>query len=409
MRGRYYALPMLFALLLPVTLHGQGSSSSSFGDRLLAALREGTFGMAARYRFELVQDEASALDAYASTLRTTVGYRTGLFEGFSAYLQFENVSDIGAADQHNNGGSGHLANGVSDRPVVADPAVTDVNQAYVQYARSGVTVTGGRFVVNLDDQRFVGAVGWRQHHQSFDGVRVDGEWGSFGASYIFLDDVHQIAGNRLKLWSNLLNAHYRIPSLGTITGYAYLLDYDEPSALALSTNTFGGQFAGVQDLNEDWKVRYEAEYATQQDAADNPDRVRADYLHFMGGGNYRGYGVRVGWESLSGDATDGRFTTPLATLHAFNGWADKFLSTPTMGLRDLYVRADGPLGPIGAILVYHKFQPATGDGDYGTEVDVQLTYESSWGQLWGLRGAAYNANGFSTDTQKFWAYTQWSF
>jgi hypothetical protein len=400
---------MLFALLLPVTLHGQGSSSSSFGDRLLAALREGTFGMAARYRFELVQDEASALDAYASTLRTTVGYRTGLFEGFSAYLQFENVSDIGAADQHNNGGSGHLANGVSDRPVVADPAVTDVNQAYVQYARSGVTVTGGRFVVNLDDQRFVGAVGWRQHHQSFDGVRVDGEWGSFGASYIFLDDVHQIAGNRLKLWSNLLNAHYRIPSLGTITGYAYLLDYDEPSALALSTNTFGGQFAGVQDLNEDWKVRYEAEYATQQDAADNPDRVRADYLHFMGGGNYRGYGVRVGWESLSGDATDGRFTTPLATLHAFNGWADKFLSTPTMGLRDLYVRADGPLGPIGAILVYHKFQPATGDGDYGTEVDVQLTYESSWGQLWGLRGAAYNANGFSTDTQKFWAYTQWSF
>jgi hypothetical protein len=38
-----------------------------------------------------------------------------------------------------------------------------------------------------------------------------------------------------------------------------------------------------------------------------------------------------------------------------------------------------------------------------------LTYESSWGQLWGLRGAAYNANGFSTDTKKFWAYTQWSF
>jgi hypothetical protein len=46
------------------------------------------------------------------------------------------------------------------------------------------------------------------------------------------------------------------------------------------------------------------------------------------------------------------FTTPLATLHKFQGWADKFLTTPVNGLADLYVNAGytrkgvGPLAPV---------------------------------------------------------------
>ena len=36
---------------------------------------------------------------------------------------------------------------------------------------------------------------------------------------------------------------------------------------------------------------------------------------------------------------DGQLQTPLATLHAFNGWADMFLTTPANGLQDLYFRA----------------------------------------------------------------------
>src|ERR1035438_4740700 len=33
------------------------------------------------------------------------------------------------------------------------------------------------------------------------------------------------------------------------------------------------------------------------------------------------------------------FQTPLATLHAFNGWDDVFLTTPADGLQDIYTYA----------------------------------------------------------------------
>ena len=407
MRHTRLVLLTLVGLLLPATLRGQ--EQVSFGSRLVDALTRGTVGMTARYRFEFVNDKAFTRDGFASTLRTTLGYRTGTLHGFSGYLQFEDVSDLGAAESHNNAGSGHLANGVTSRPVVADPAVTSVHQAYLQFARDGITVSGGRFVVNLDDQRFIGAVGWRQHQQSFDGLRVDGSWGAFDASVLLLDDVHRIAGNQLKLSSGLVHARYRIAGLGALTGYAYLLDYDEVSAVGLSTNTFGGELAGTRSLDGDWDLRYEAEYAHQRDAADNPSRIRAEYAHLMGGASHRGYGLRVGWERLGGNPMDGRFQTPLATLHAFNGWADKFLSTPANGLEDLYVRAEGPVGPLSALLVYHDFRPATGGGKYGTELDAQATFRAAWGQLFGVKAAVYDAKDFSSDATKFWAFTQWSF
>ena len=48
--------------------------------------------------------------------------------------------------------------------------------------------------------------------------------------------------------------------------------------------------------------------------------------------------MKLGFERLEGNGTVA-LQTPLATLHAFNGWADKFLSTPANGLRDVEPRA----------------------------------------------------------------------
>ena len=65
----------------------------------------------------------------------------------------------------------------------------------------------------------------------------------------------------------------------------------------------------------------------------------------VAGGGYQQVGFRVGWERLSGSEREGQFQTPLATLHAFNGWADKFLSTPVNGIEDLYFRVRWPGRP----------------------------------------------------------------
>ena len=56
------------------------------------------------------------------------------------------------------------------------------------------------------------------------------------------------------------------------------------------------------------------------------------------------------------------FTTPLATLHKFQGWADKFLTTPANGLEDLYATASvtlkgvGALDTLGFIVSYHDYE-----------------------------------------------------
>ena len=64
-------------------------------------------------------------------------------------------------------------NGITDRPVVADPTGTDVNQALILYRGIDSTlIRAGRQRINLDNQRFVGAVGWRQNDQTYDGISL---------------------------------------------------------------------------------------------------------------------------------------------------------------------------------------------------------------------------------------------
>lgn len=398
---------VLLGVLLARALPAQETDRSA-GDRFLDAVTGGDFGMSFRYRFEVVNDDGFDLGALASTLRTALHYETQPLYGFAGYIEAEAITNVGAADKHNNAGAGDANNGVTDRPVIADPPVVNVNQVYLQWSNEYVTAKAGRHEINLDNQRFVGAVGWRQHHQTFVSARAMGTWRGFTVNYAFLDRAYRITGTSLNMSSNLLNAKYEIPGVGSVTGYAYLLDFTN-EAPALSTNTFGAEFGGNPAVGGEWKLRYRAEYATQGETAQNPDQVQADYLHLVAGANYRTYGLRVGWERLSGSEEDGQFTTPLATLHAFNGWADKFLQTPTNGISDLYARADGPLGPIGIVLVYHGFKPATGSGTYGSEFDFQFTYRAAWRQLFGFRGARYNAEDHSTSATKIWLYTQWSF
>lgn len=374
------------------------------------ALSSGKTAVNLRYRYEIVDQTGFDLTGYASTLRTTLSYNTKPFRGFSIGLQAENITDIGAADLHNNIGAGDRGNGVGDRPVIADPPGTAMLQAYGQYQAGETLIRLGRQEVIYDDARFVGNVGFRQHHQSFRALRLSNEsLDNFAANYSYVDRVYRITGARWDTAHHLINASYRLSDVGTLTGYGYLLRHDEGGPRALDTDTVGGELEGRRALGESGHIRYELEYAHQSNAGNNPGRVSQDYLHLMAGGGYRDFVVRIGWEKLGGSKANGRFQTPLATLHAFNGWADKFLATPVNGLKDLYARADGPAGPLRWVVVYHWFRAATGDTKYGTELDFQITYQAPWRQSFGFRGASYKADGFSTDTTKLWIYSTYSF
>jgi hypothetical protein len=119
----------------------------------------------------------------------------------------------------------------------------------------------------------------------------------------------------------------------------------------------------------------------------------------------------VGYELLEGDGVKG-FATPLATLHRFQGWADKFLATPVNGLADKYVNVGytrkgmGVFETVALTASWHDFSSDIASIDYGSELDLQLTarYRRFSGTL---KLADYDAAATTPlavrDTRKLWA------
>jgi hypothetical protein len=127
------------------------------------------------------------------------------------------------------------------------------------------------------------------------------------------------------------------------------------------------------------------------------------------GGKKKTWWVKAAYELLEGQPGDGAFTTPLATLFKWNGWADKFLSTPGTGLEDLSISAGRTHGAFKSQVVYHDFTADSGGADYGTELDVGISWKASWDQTIAAMAALYEADDFSDDTKKFWVYTTYAF
>ena len=106
-------------------------------------------------------------------------------------------------------------------------------------------------------------------------------------------------------------------------------------------DTYGIRFSGSTQAG-DTKLLYSAEFASQssESVSSNFD---ADYLMLEAGAVFKGVTAKVGYEELGSDNGAYGFSTPLATLHKFNGWADQFLGTPAQGLVDTSVTLAGKL------------------------------------------------------------------
>ena len=414
---------VLMAIILAMALPVFGGEAP-VANTLEEAIKNGTPLFTLLYRYEEVDQSNIEKNAHASTLRTTVGYRSAPYKGFSFLVEAEDITVVGDPHAYNNLGFGHLNNGVTDRPVVADPALTQINQAYFQWKNDANKAHIGRREIVIGDSRFVGNVGWRQNHQSFDAFAFTNSSLDFATlSYRFISKVNHITGAVLDMESHLVNADINVGEIGKLGLYGYMLDYTRPTTYALSTATWGGEFKGKTELSEDFGLLYEAEYAAQSDYGDNPNNVDATYMHLMAGAALKPVTLKIGYEVLGGDAatTDnkGMFVTPLATLHKWNGWADRFLGTPAAGLNDLYFLASGKLGPVKGLAVYHIFTADDGDADFGKEFDIQFTYKTAWKQTFGLKAAFFTTDTeevnlpavpklWEVDSNKFWAFTSYS-
>ena len=395
--SRKHLLALLAIAVFPAAIP---LSTASAENAVTSALKEGVASASLRYRFEAVEQQGFAKDAGASTARTRIGYKTGNVAQFHAYLEFEDVSVVGS-ERFNSS-----ANGLAQYPLVVDVESTELNQGFLLYqVNDAISVKAGRQRILLDNQRFVGNVGWRQNEQTFDAVMVsDKRLPSTEINYIYLGAVNSIKAQYIDVKGHLLNASYSGLSAGKLTGYGYLLDYDNSTA---DSQTLGVRFSGKQQVG-DVGLLYTAEFAMQRDYADAPSTVDADYTLIEGGVVAAGVTVKLGYELLGGDGSYG-FATPLATKHAFNGWADKFLVTPKEGLEDSYFSVMSKVAGVKLLGVYHLYSADKGSSDYGSEINLLAAKKLSQHYSVGVKYAGYDADTVSVDTDKFWLWAQAAF
>jgi hypothetical protein len=363
-----------FALLAPGLLAAGVAAPLQAADNVAGLFTEGKAALGFRYRLESVDQDAFVHDATASTLRTRLNFTSGAWNGFGFLAEYDYIFNVGWDDY--NAGAGNTPDKVQ-YPVVADPEGADLNQAYVQWqGAQGTLLRGGRERIIYDNARFVGNVGWRQNEQTYDGVYFQHKAAGFDWQGAWVGRVNRIFGRDVpdgrhdnNTW--LLNVSKAREGVGKLAAYYY--DIDDKETAAFSTVSYGLRFTA--DLQTAAAVfGFAADYAHQQDAHDNPVDYRTNYYRFDVSATVRGFTPYLGYESLGGDHTrpGASFRTPLATLHAFNGWADKFLTTPNAGLDDWFLGVRGKAGAWAWELAYHDFRAQSGPGSFGEEFDASL-------------------------------------
>jgi len=395
-------LLLLFAFLTVTANAQEDGESQSLAD----AVTSGTAHVGFRYRYENVDQDGFSDNANASTVRLRLNYKTGSWRKWSGFGEFDYVGELFFNDFNSLGGSSPNRD---QYPVVADPKGPDLNQLYLDYTPSAqANFRFGRQRIVLDNHRFVGDVGWRQNIQTYDGVGISYTgWKNTEVFYSYNTAVQRIFGNdvpsgRHDSDNHLFNVKVKLSDDWTVIPYYYHIDNQD--AAAFSTRTFGARLAGGLAAGEG-KLNLVAEVATQSDAANNPVSFDTEYLHASATWALKnGLSLGLAYESLGGDqnVSGASFRTPLATLHAFQGWADKFLSTPDEGINDFFATVKYKYQEWNFTGVFHDYSAESGSMDWGTEIDLSAgrSLSDRYGVL--FKAALYDADLHSTDTNKFW-------
>ncbi len=374
-------------------------------------------------RYENVDDQSNTVQqANAYTVRAMLGLETTLLgvDGLTMKVDGTTVQTIGGTKYNDLS-----ATKFTNYDTVADPEQTRFTQGYLQYKIGATTGKAGRQIVNLDNQRFIGSVDWRQMPMSLDAVSVANTsipglnlYGAYIYSYetIFNERTYDSK-------SVILNGSYKVNDMLKVTAYDYMLSLERG---AFAADTYGLSLTGDVPAGP-LKISYHGEYAKQTDAtfATTTTNIKtqndASYYNIEATASMMGVSLGAGQEFLSGAATgDGKtkFQTPMATLHKFNGWADKFLVTPDGGLVDTSMTLGYAASGLGkAMVVYHDFETdkaMSGNSDLGTEWD--MLYTNAIPGVKGLNGlvkAAFydggDINSYNKDKDVFWIELDYKF
>ncbi len=434
---------------------------------------------------------AGTNDATLNSLRLQLGFTTARYHGFYLRGELEaarnfNDNALNIDDDFRvppTPAANRLAEG---NAIIPDNDFGEVNEAYIGW-RSGsgscanspgfcdgkTSFKLGRQTIIYDNHRWVGDVIWRNNNVSMNAFRFDNNSiKNLGISYSYVKKVKRLFGAKsiFDEWKfddgHLINLTYTFPQIGKLTAYGYLLDFEDNrrtpfpegngiappfvGPVSFDSDTWGARWVGTHEIGS-FNLQTEFEWANQdpkEDAGESPvtgaeilDFDDNDYMNIELGLNWGGqrvdnvgflpvgspsYQIRVGHEVLEGNGVNA-LQTPLATVHAFNGWADVFVggpggsNTPVGGLEDTSITFQ-VLGLFGdyigknkIVIAYHEYE-AEDSGvaldDYGDEINLLWGKPNLFGKnnlLGAIKYADYDADDFGVDVTKWWMLLQYRF
>src|SRR5688572_3456986 len=268
----------------PTAAPEQNAFTKFFNGKIPEAIAKGKFSLNARLRYEWVEQSNFDKDSHAPTIRTRFGYTTAPLYGFQGMIEGENITVIGSEKNYNAAGS----NDTPDKPVVADPPTTELNQAWLSYTYTNwVALKGGRQRLVLDNHRFIGDSAWRQNQQTFDAITIGSmPLPNVSLFYGYIWEANRVYGdvdglppvNRdFNSDSHLVNVSWSGWKYARIVGYTYLLDLENAAGTVESCATYGGYIAGSAPVGEKVSIGYRGEFAYQTDYADSPLTYGVEY------------------------------------------------------------------------------------------------------------------------------------
>ncbi len=397
--------------LLVLAGWGTACTGTARADDFSDALSQGTTTLEVRPRYETV-DQTGLQDAEAFTVRTMLGYTTAPFDGLSASVQLIDVAHAGNA--YNS-----LRNGETKYATIRDPGGANVNQAFVSYAGlPQTTIKAGRQIIALDDQRFVGNVNFAQNMQTFDAVTIENgsiPYTTLHAGYIW--GIKNVLNEYVPTQTYLAEGSVARFKFLKIDGFGYWYGNDAsrviPGAVACAvvgiracnSATYGVRVSGTVSLPATIKLSYEGTFANQRPYDGGSALINADYWH--AGAKITFAPVSLGLdEMVMGSNSNGSygFQTPLATRHAFNGWAETFLTTPAKGLNSKYITLGIAPEKLTLQASYYDYHSDYQSLHYGSEWDLSAGYPLTSYLKATVEYADYHAEGFGLTTRAAWGY-----
>ncbi len=369
--------------------------------------------------------------AEAVTSRLRVGLLSPVFHSIQGYAEYE--GNLAILEDFNSGRNNNNA-----YSKILDPQQSELNQLWLSYAGIADTlIKGGRQRIKLDDDRFIGNVGWRQMETTFDSALVTNQSIkdlTINAGYI--GNVNTFIATTENVIAPLLNVNYKIGQYGNLVGYGYWLDYTDTkdpkdpvstntiTTLEKSNQTYGLRVNNFQKpgdtlkISDNYGVVYTAEWGYQQNYGHGKTTYQTQRINVMGGFTAYNLTFQGAMEQLDGHGHNKTFDTPLGTNHVFQGWADVFaVNTPDHGIRDVFGTVHARFLENDSLIIsgiYHDFSDDTGQLHYGTELNFSAL--KKFGKHYSLlaKYAIYNADSSyvtggvldksfaNTDTQKIW-------